>query len=727
MSDNTAREPYRTTVDPSPFEAFEMSTAVSAPEPVDASLAAPLQAVVEECRATLPVDTAPLLCHPDPLLCHPDVPSMSPAGDTSVPADTSLKSAPKEITFLDLALPEAVQKAVQNAGYKQPTPIQAQIIPHMLAGRDILAQSQTGTGKTAAFALPILSRIEIGSKAPQVLVLTPTRELAIQVARSFSTYGSGLTNFSVAAIYGGQDYTVQFKQLRKGVEVVVGTPGRVIDHIKRGTLDLSGLRTLVLDEADEMLNMGFLDDVQFVLDQTPAGRQIALFSATLPTPIRNISKRYLHHPARITIQKKTMTADSIRQRALFVNTRDKVDVLKRLLEIERTDGVIVFTNTRDTSVRVAEQLNREGLSAVALNGDMPQKIRERTIEQLKAGHIDILVATDVAARGLDVTRISHVFNFDVPQDGESYTHRIGRTGRAGREGEAVIFLTHAQRNRLKFIERTTKQAIELIQPPTTEQINAMRIQRFTERISETAADQDLTMFQELITKFAEESGTSLVTIAAALAQIGQQGRPFLMQDRPRRKPQTDRGHHGSAAGTSQKPRRSHTGKSGTGKSGTGKSGTGRSGTGRPGTRVPGVRPLGLPESGKDRYRIEVGWKDGVKPGNIVGAIANEGGLSGEHIGPINISDSFSTVDLPEDMPQEVFQTLRRTRVAGKPLQLSLAVEDSQASRFAHGPGKKSKRDKSRRSSGHRAGGTAAGLSSHATMRRKRKSGSKQNS
>jgi len=710
MSDNNSPQPEQTATVPSPFEAFEMSTAVDTPESGDLLLNAPLQAVVEDCVATLPVEDAVRLTARLASSTHSNV-------DGLVPADSRQKSPSEAITFLDLPLPDAVQQAVQAAGYKQPTPIQAQIIPHMLDGRDVLAQSQTGTGKTAAFALPILSRIEKSSPKPQVLVLTPTRELAIQVARSFSSYGTGLTDFSVAAIYGGQDYTVQFKQLRRGVEVVVGTPGRVIDHIKRGTLDLSSLKTLVLDEADEMLNMGFLDDVQFVLDRTPAERQIALFSATLPLPIRRISTRYLHDPVRITIQKQVMTADSIRQRALFVNGRDKVDVLKRLLETEQTDGVIVFTNTRDSSVRVAEQLTREGYSAVALNGDMPQKVRERTIDQLKAGHIDILVATDVAARGLDVTRISHVFNFDVPQDGESYIHRIGRTGRAGRNGEAIIFLTRSQRNRLKFIEHTTKQAIEVIQPPTADQINAMRIQRFTERISATAADQDLTMFREMIAKFAEESDIPLVTIAAALAQIGQQGRPFLMQDLPRRKPQNtgknhSRGNHGAAPETSQSSRRGRSGKSGTGKTA---------------ARTPGVRPLGLPESGKDRYRIEVGWKDGVKPGNIVGAIANEGGLSGEHIGPINISDSFSTVDLPEGMPQEVFQTLRRTRVAGKQLQLSLAVEDSPGSQFARRPEKKHKRDKSRRSSGKRASGTAAGQPSHSTKRRKRKSGSKQNS
>ena len=549
------------------------------------------------------------------------------------------------MTFLDLPIRSEVQQAVQKAGYEKPTPIQAEIIPHMLDGRDVLAQSQTGTGKTAAFALPILSRIEIGRKKPQVLVLTPTRELAIQVARSFATYANSLPRFSVAAIYGGQDYSAQFKQLRDGVEVVVGTPGRVIDHIRRGTLDLSDIDCLVLDEADEMLNMGFLEDVQFVLEHAPEKRQIALFSATLPTPIRNISKRYLNDPARITIKKKTMTAESIRQRALFILPRDKADTLKRLLEVEDTDGVIIFTNTKDASVRVAEQLNREGLSAVALNGDMPQKVRERTIERLKASHLDILVATDVAARGLDVTRVSHVFNYDVPQDGESYIHRVGRTGRAGRKGEAIIFLTNAQRGKLRFIERATKQPIEIIQPPTADEINAMRVKRFTQRIADMTDGQDLMMFQRLITEFAEESGTPMVLIAAALAQINQQGRPFLMKERPRRKTERNGQRYGQSepGGSARRTRRGGEG-----------------------------RQQGIPEPGKDRYRIEVGWNDGVKPGNIVGAIANEGGISGEHIGPIKIHDAYSTVDLPEGMPQDVYETLQRTKVTGKPLQLRLS-------------------------------------------------------
>ncbi len=402
------------------------------------------------------------------------------------------------IRFSDLPLGEEVQRAIKLAGYDQPTPIQAEIIPLMLEGRDVMAQAQTGTGKTAAFALPILSRINTKCRRPQVLVLTPTRELAIQVAKSFSTYGSCLPRFSVAAIYGGQDYEPQLKQLKRGVDVIVGTPGRIIDHIKRETLDLSGIECLVLDEADEMLNMGFLEDVEFVLKHAPDERQIALFSATIPQPIRDIAHRYLNNPAKVTIKKKTMTADSIRQRAVFVTPRDKVNLLIRFLEAETTDGVIVFTRTRETTTVVAEQLIRAGLSAVALNGEMPQRTRERTIERLKSGQLNILVATDVAARGLDVTRVSHVFNFDFPEGSESYIHRVGRTGRAGRKGEAIIFLTQPQRSRLRLIEKATRQPIEIVDPPSADHINQSRIRGFKEKLAATIAEQDLGLFQKLI-------------------------------------------------------------------------------------------------------------------------------------------------------------------------------------------------------------------------------------
>lgn len=627
-----------------------------------------------------------------------------PAPTQAVDAASQPDKSSDEPLFVDLALRAEVQQAILKTGYEKPTEIQAQIIPHMLEGRDVLAQSQTGTGKTAAFALPILSRIKIGQKKPQVLVLAPTRELAIQVSRSFSTYASCLSRFSVLAIYGGSDYTAQFRQLERGIEVVVGTPGRVIDHIKRGTLDLSELKCLVLDEADEMLNMGFLDDVKFVLEQTPEKRQVALFSATLPPQIRTIAHKYLNDPALITIKNKTMTADSIRQRALFVQPREKIDTLKRLLEVEDTDGVIVFSNTRDMTVTIAEQLNREGLKAIALNGDMPQKTRERTIEQLKGGHLDILVATDVAARGLDVSRVSHVFNFDVPQDNESYVHRIGRTGRAGRAGEAFIFLTNSQRGKLRYIERLTKQAIEIVQPPTADDINAMRVKRFTQRIVETASKGDTKFFEEMITKFAEESDTPMVTIAAALAQIAQNGRPFLVQDRPRRK-EFDR----SGSRDNQRDRGKFSQRS-------------QSGEGTPRGRSDN-RQLGPPESGKDRYRIEVGWNDGVKVGNIVGAIANEGGIGGEYIGPIKIHDSYATVDLPEGMPREIYNTLQRTRVAGKPMGITLANNDTgassearprHASNFSSGGGKSAK--------GRANSGPARGKSFHPAAKRKKKKG-----
>ncbi len=546
------------------------------------------------------------------------------------------------IRFADLGLAAEVQAAVANAGYDHPTPIQAEIIPHVLGGRDIVAQSQTGTGKTAAFALPILSNIKPRNGKPQVLVLAPTRELAIQVARMFAIYGGEINDFGVAAIYGGQDYEPQLKQLRRGVQVVVGTPGRVIDHIKRGTLDLSQLDCLVLDEADEMLNMGFLDDVKFVLEQTPAQRQIALFSATLPTPIRNIAEKYLNDPAKVTIAKKTMTADSIRQRAVFVSQRDKVDLLIRFLEAEESDGVIVFTRTRESTTVVSEQLCRAGLNAVALNGDVAQKMRERTIQRLKSGKINILVATDVAARGLDVQRISHVFNFDLPEGSETYVHRVGRTGRAGRKGEAIIFLTHSQRNKLRHIERATRQTIEIVEAPSIDEINKSRVARFKERIGEVIENEDLGFYKQMLEDYAEKSGQPYELIAAAVAHIRKDGRDFLMKPRPKR----ERGERGDRGERRNKP-------------------------GRRGSKYEGG-----PKPGMTRYRIAVGKRDGVRVGSIVGAVANEGGIDGQSIGPILIHQSYSTIDLPSDLSRDVTNTLKSTRVAGRPLNLGPAREDS---------------------------------------------------
>ena len=668
------------------IEVAPVPTPVAPPAPVQVAAVQPIPVVAPV--AEIPAAIAPPVVHAEPVqvVTEPPVPAVTPPLQIQTPvvppaqsevdaetvpvpvitetATTEPVEAEEQGGFALLSLNEYVMKAIVAGGYTQPTPIQSEIIPHVLAGQDVLAQSQTGSGKTAAFALPILSLIDTGKNAPrnpQVLVLAPTRELAIQVSKSFSTYGAYLPGFTVTTIYGGQSYDSQFRQLKRGVNVVVGTPGRVIDHIKRGTLNLNTLGCLVLDEADEMLNMGFLDDVKFVLEHTPKERQVALFSATLPAPIRTIAEKYLDNPARVTIKQKTATADSIRQRALFVTPRNKIDALKRVLEAEETDGVIIFTKTRDATVNVADQLKREGLSTVALNGDMPQRVRERTIEQLKAGELDILVATDVAARGLDVTRVSHVINYDAPYDNESYIHRVGRTGRMGRKGEAIIFLSKSQRGRLRQIERATKQTIEVIDLPTADDINTTRVKRFMQKITEAAANEDVSVFEEMIQKFAEESETPMLKIAAALAHLGQQGRPFFVkelpppkknrrdfdQDRDRGNSRFDRSdRHSNSDRSDRRPRQ---------------------GDGSP-------APV---EAGMDRYRIAVGWQDGVKPGNIVGAVANEGGVDGEAIGAIRIYSSYSTIDLPEGMPAHVRQTLQTTRVAGRPLQLRPYTDEPQ--------------------------------------------------
>ncbi|MBM81843.1 MAG: ATP-dependent RNA helicase [Planctomycetaceae bacterium] len=565
---------------------------------------------------------------------------------SEVTADTATSNS---LPFDEFELRSELKQAVADAGYKTPTPIQAEIIPQLLEGRDVLAQSQTGTGKTAAFALPILSQIDTSLREPQVLVLAPTRELAMQVSRAFETYGAHLQNLNVTAIYGGQDYGIQFRQLKRGVHAVIGTPGRIIDHLKRGTLDLSGIKWFVLDEADEMLNMGFLEDVQLILEHASEQRQVALFSATLPKPIREISKQYLNEPARITIKSETMTVAAIRQRALFVRPAEKVDALTRLLEVEDADGVIVFANTRDSTVAIAEKLNRAGLSAVALNGDMPQRVRERTIQQLKSGQLQILVATDVAARGLDVPRVSHVFNFDVPQNNEAYIHRIGRTGRAGRAGEAIIFLTNGERRKLRYIEQATRQPIEVVAVPTAEEINQRRVERFSKQIAETVQTCDLSTFERLTLKVADESNLPMQTIAAALAQMAQNGRDFFVKDKPKKKRSRD----DRFEDTEQEPSRKRKG----GK----RSRTDRNDTGEI-------------EAGMQRYRIQVGWADGAKPGNIVGAIANEGGIAGAEMGAISIQRNYSTIDLPEGISDEVLAVLHHTRVAGKQLRISVDGE-----------------------------------------------------
>lgn len=615
------------------------------------------------------------------------LPAASPAAD------------PALFLFSDLELRSEIQQAVLESGYVQPTPIQTEIIPHVLSGRDVLAQSQTGSGKTAAFALPILSKIQVPiRRQPQVLVLAPTRELAMQVSASFQHYGRNLAGLQIATIYGGQDYEVQFRQLSRFPQVVVGTPGRIIDHVNRGRLDLSAIECLVLDEADEMLNMGFLEDVQFVLERMPAERQITLFSATVPPAIRGIAERYLRDPVQVTIKQKTMTAESIHQRAVFVGIPEKMEVLSRFLEMETTDGVIVFTKTKEATITVAEYLVEQGYKATALNGDMPQKVRERAIQQLKSGYLDIVVATDVAARGLDVPRISHVFNFDLPHDSESYIHRIGRTGRAGRPGNAIIFLTGGQRGKLRLIERATKQPIEVVDRPTAKQINQRRVDRFKGRIRETIAAQDLKLFQVMVQELVKETPeVSLEQIGAALAQMLQNGRPFLLEDRPapkrhrddnndrfeRRPDRSPRSADRRPDRTERRPdrpdrpdraerpdRRPRDPRAEFADRGPNPKGPRREGKGKPDDSRKGTSRTAPPPSGMKRYRVEIGWDDGVKPGSLVGAIANEAGLDGRDIGTINIQDRHSFVDLPKSLSLDVVESLGLTKIRGKSLRLS---------------------------------------------------------
>ncbi|MCR9296068.1 MAG: DEAD/DEAH box helicase [bacterium] len=549
--------------------------------------------------------------------------------------------------FSDFSLSREVLLAVQETGYVHPTAVQKKIIPLILNGSDVLAQSQTGTGKTAAFALPLLSGITGKPAKPKILVLAPTRELAMQVADSFAVYGGHMPNLRVLAIYGGADYEPQLRALRRGVHVVVGTPGRVMDHLKRGTLQLDDLTTVVLDEADEMLNLGFIEDVEWILQQTPANKQTALFSATMPEPIRRIADQYLSNPETITIRKKTLTADTIEQRCIFVQEKNKRELLARVLEMEETDGVIVFTKTKDSTITVADHLMTLGLKAAALNGDLPQARRQKTVDQLKAGRLDILVATDVAARGLDVQRISHVVNFDLPHDADSYVHRIGRTGRAGRAGIAYIFLTPQQRGKLRLIEKATKQSILILDPPSKEELNAARIREFKQKITGVAEYPELSLYKKIIADHIAESGSSLEEVAAVLAHLSRDGRPLLVHDLPPL--------YEDRRESSKRSRE------------------------RNGDPASGRRGSSQPRGGMARYWVGVGHADGVRPKNLVGAIANEVGIPGSDIGPINISNNFSTVDLPKHLPQDVLQMLHRTWVAGKQLRIRPFREDHSAS------------------------------------------------
>ncbi|HRO26296.1 MAG TPA: DEAD/DEAH box helicase [Luteimonas sp.] len=592
------------------------------------------------------------------------------------------------VRFTDFGLPEPLLRALSDVGYESPSPIQAATIPPLLQGRDVLGQAQTGTGKTAAFALPALARLDPAARRPQVLVLAPTRELAIQVAEAFQKYASHLPGFHVLPIYGGQGYAQQLSALKRGVQVVVGTPGRVIDHLDRGSLDLSELRTLVLDEADEMLRMGFIDDVEAVLKKTPETRQVALFSATMPSQIKRIAQTYLKDPVEIAIKAQTTTAANIRQRVWMVSGTNKLDALTRILEAEPFDAMIVFARTKLGTAELAEKLAARGFSAAAINGDLDQKQREKTIQSLKDGRIDILVATDVAARGLDVERISHVLNYDIPYDTESYVHRIGRTGRAGRSGEAILFAAPRERGMLGAIERATRQKIEPMQLPSVETVNERRVAKFMERITEALGSADLALFRDLVERYEREHNVPAAEIAAALAKVVQGDTPLLLP------PSADRKHRDEGRGPRERMERRE-----------------REPEARPAfpTRpARGERPRNTAEAffadepsvderparrerperparaaadhgfATETFRIEVGHMHGVQPGNIVGAIANEADLESRYIGRIDIRDDHSLVDLPEGMPREVLEHLKKVWVSGQQLKMRRADDDAGA-------------------------------------------------
>jgi ATP-dependent RNA helicase DeaD len=555
-----------------------------------------------------------------------------------------------DITFKDMGLPAPILQALEKVGYEKPSPIQAEAIPLLLEGNDLLGQAQTGTGKTAAFALPMLAQIDLDAKLPQLLVLAPTRELAIQVAEAFQVYASFSKKIRVLPVYGGQSYDNQIRQLKRGVQVVVGTPGRIIDHINRGTLKLNELKFLVLDEADEMLRMGFIDDVELILSHAPKEKQTALFSATMPDPIRKITKRYLQDPKHVKIASKVSTASTIKQRYCQVAPHHKLEALTRIFEVESFDGVIVFVRTKTATVELAEKLSARGYDVEPLNGDIPQNARERTVERLKKGQIDILVATDVVARGLDVERVSHVINYDIPYDSESYVHRIGRTGRAGRQGDAILFISYREKRLLFSIEKTTKQPIEQMQIPSINELNESRLTRFKRSIVEALEDDSIQQFVPVIESIQKETEASSEILLAALAKIAQGEEPLMLKesDRPdlTAKPQRESRHERN----DRNPKND------------------RGGRDR-GERRARPSRTGKMEEGKQRYKINVGHSHGVKPGNIVGAIANEANISSKHIGAIEIYDSYSTVDLPEGMPRETKDILQNTRVAGQKLAL----------------------------------------------------------
>ena len=558
--------------------------------------------------------------------------------------------------FDEMNLSPPVFAALQDVGYSTPTPIQILTIPILAQGKDMLGQAQTGTGKTAAFALPLLSRIDLDNKRPQVLVLTPTRELAIQVAESFKTYGAKMKGLNVLSVYGGQSYGIQLNQLKRGAHVVVGTPGRLMDHMRRKTITLADLFCVVLDEADEMLHMGFIEDVEWILEQTPKDSQTALFSATMPLPIRKIAQKYLKNPEEIMVQKNTTGVDTINQKYWMVNGTRKADALVRILEASSFDGVIVFVKTKTATLEVAKLLEDKGLKAEALNGDLAQNARERTVNRLKQGYIDILVATDVAARGLDVDRISHVINYDMPPKVEPYVHRIGRTGRAGRTGEAILFVGRNERWMLKVIEKATRQDIQEIFLPSNQDINAKRVADFKKAITQTLESTDLNVFQELIETYAKEQEIPVAQVAAALAKLAHGDTPlFLPTPNIAKKPVLKTVKQNVFEEKAPKKQLSKEAPGALKKKSKLKTAASKT------PPIEEIRIIPI-KKGMERYRIEVGRSHGVRAGDIVGAISNEAGLDIKHIKGVDINQDFSFVDLPLGMPKEVFKLLQKTWV-----------------------------------------------------------------
>ena len=561
----------------------------------------------------------------------------------------------ESLTFSQLDLPEPLLRAVTELGYETPSPIQAAAIPKLLAGEDLLGQAQTGTGKTAAFALPLLARLDPAQNEPQILVLAPTRELAIQVAEAFQAYARFMPAFHVLPLYGGQSYTNQLKSLKRGSQVIVGTPGRILDHLDRGTLKLDKLRAIVLDEADEMLRMGFIDDVQTIMDATPAGRQVAMFSATMPSQIRAIAQKHLKNAHEIKIESKTSTVERITQRYVMLDGNQKLDALTRVLEGEEYDASIIFVRTKSATEEIAEKLGARGYAVACLNGDMNQANREQTIRRLKASQIDVIVATDVAARGLDVERISLVINYDIPYDSEAYVHRIGRTGRAGREGKAILFVSPRERRLLRTIELATRQPIEKMSLPTGEVIEQRRIESFRELLANTIEAKNLSFFQDLINDWREKLETTDADLAAALLFMAQKGQPLNVagqfpeiREPHARGERPERGDRPARTERGDRPERS-------------------------GDRPErGPRPPRRELQGNYiNYRIEVGKEHGVRAGDIVGAIANEANIDSQFIGNIKLFDHFSTVELPGDMPTEVFQHLKKVYVRKQKLNISV--------------------------------------------------------